>query len=65
MYRLVQDSFDRVLIAEATKIQSTCVHCGYVIVASVSEGLQDREIDHVKQCTQPKAKAASPSRSSS
>jgi hypothetical protein len=58
MHRLVRDSFSRVLIEQATKIQSTCVYCGHIITASVSEGLQDREIEHVKQCPRRKAKAA-------
>jgi hypothetical protein len=64
MHRLVRDSFSRVLIEQATKVQSTCVHCGHVIAASVSEGLQDQEIEHIKQCPRRKARAAS-SRSSS
>jgi hypothetical protein len=53
----VLDTFDRVLVLHNTKIQSTCQNCGFVIVSSVSEGLQNQEVEHAQQC--PKRRAAS------
>ena len=46
----VLDQFERVLVQDNTKIQSICKDCRFVIVASVSEGLQDREVQHAKDC---------------
>ena len=43
-------SFERTLVQQNTKIQSICKDCRAVIVASVSEGLQNQELEHAQQC---------------
>lgn len=44
------DGFDRVLVEDYTKIQSTCQTCGFVIVVGLNEGVQEQEQDHATRC---------------
>jgi hypothetical protein len=58
----VVTGFRRALVGELqnSKIRSTCVYCGFTIVASVSDGLPDREAEHLRACPQAaKAKGTS------
>jgi hypothetical protein len=57
-----KDGFDRVLVADGIKIKSTCLKCGFVIVSSVSEGLEKEEREHLATCAGRKS-VASPSSS--
>jgi hypothetical protein len=42
--------FTRSLTDEKLRIVAVCDKCGFTIVASVSEGLQDREREHCDGC---------------
>jgi hypothetical protein len=45
------NSYTRRLIGEyAERIESTCVRCGCKIVASVTDGLPEKEQSHYEQC---------------
>lgn len=53
--RRISALFDRIPVDQNSRIQSTCTQCGFVITASVTEGLQDRELDHEKECLRRKS----------
>jgi DUF438 domain-containing protein len=44
------NGFTRSLTEHNTKIVSVCEKCGHKIVASVTEGLQDKEQEHAATC---------------
>lgn len=54
----VTKSFYRFLVENATKILSRCKYCDWSVTASVSDGLQDQETEHLKVCPKRKANAA-------
>ena len=42
--------FTRRLIEGGLKIESTCNYCGTVLVASFSEGIAQKEDEHIDKC---------------
>jgi hypothetical protein len=53
------EGFRRRLVEEGQRIESVCVHCGFVILSSVSEGISQREMDHALECFLARNTAAS------
>jgi hypothetical protein len=53
-----QPDFSRSLSEDRTKIISVCDICGHTITASVTEGLQNLEREHVKQCLRSSVRAS-------
>jgi hypothetical protein len=45
------DQFQRTLVAHNLLIRSICNHCGFVIVSSVTQGLQEKEEEHLEVCS--------------
>jgi hypothetical protein len=54
-------AFDRILVDDCARIQSTCKKCGSVIVSSVSDGIEQKECEHYAMCAGRKPVSSVPS----
>jgi hypothetical protein len=46
------DAFERVISADFLTITSTCKRCGTTLSGTASDGLAERELEHLKTCDQ-------------